>query len=94
MLTVCEYITQTDDLTFLSDGERRYGNTLFSICAEALRNGKPGRSSVVFPPGVKVRVKNKGDQKHKRGRKYLKCQAPVKVHPETKQYLPESDIHA
>jgi len=94
MLTVCEYIAQTDDLSFLSDGERRYGNTLFSLCAEALRNDKPGRPPVVLPPGVKVRVKNKGDQKHKRGPKRPKYQAPVKEHPETKQDLSESDIHA
>ncbi|MDH4316961.1 MAG: hypothetical protein OEV64_01100 [Desulfobulbaceae bacterium] len=60
MLTVCEYISQTKDITFLSDGERRYGNILFSICSEALRSGQPGRPLKVLPPGVKVRVKNKG----------------------------------
>jgi hypothetical protein len=43
MSTVCEYISRTGDLSFFSDGERRHGNTLFAFCAEALRNGKPGR---------------------------------------------------
>jgi hypothetical protein len=94
MLSVCEYIGQTDDLTFFSDGERRYGNTLFSFCAEALRSGKRGRPSQVLPPGVKVRVKNKGAQKHRRGRKRPKYQAPVPEHPETRQDILESDIHA
>lgn len=94
MHTVCEYIAQTADLTFFSDGERRYGNTLFSFCAEALRNGKRGRPAKVLPVGVKIRVKNKGARKHQRGRKRPKYQAPVPEHPETNQDIPETDIHA
>ena len=39
MRTVAAYLEQSDDLTFLSDGERRYGNTLFDLCAEVLREG-------------------------------------------------------
>ncbi len=92
--TVCEYISQTGDLSFFSDGERRYGNTLFAFCAEAFRSGKPGRPAKTLPCGVKVRVKNKGDQKHKRGPKRKKYQAPVNEHPETDQKLSESEIHA
>jgi len=94
MSTVCEYISQTDDLSFFSDGERRYGNTLFAFCAEAFRTGRPGRPPKTLPGGVKVRVKNKGDQKHKRGPKRKKYQAPIREHPETEQKLHESDIHA
>lgn len=48
----------------------------------------------MLPLGVKVRVKNKGDQKHKRGPKRDKYQAPVKEHPDTKQGVSDSDIHA
>ena len=87
MLIVCEYIAQTDDISFFPDGKRCYGNTLFSFCAEALRNGKLGRPPMVLPPGVKVRVKKNGDQKHKRDPKPAKYQAPVKEHPETNQEL-------
>ncbi|WP_446011964.1 IS1 family transposase [Candidatus Electrothrix sp.] len=94
MSTVCEYISQTGDLSFFSDGERRYGNTLFAFCAEALRNGKPGRPPKTLPKGLKLRVKNKGDQKHKRGPKRKKYQAPLREHPETDQELDESNIHA
>ncbi len=94
MSTVCEYISRTGDLSFFSDGERRYGNTLFSFCAEVFRSGKPGRPAKTLPRGVKVRVKNKGDQKHKRGPKRKKYQAPVNEHPETNQNLSESEIHA
>ncbi len=92
--TVRKYISRTGDLSFFSDGERRYGNTLFAFCAEALKNGKPGRPPKTLPRGVKVRVKNKGDQKHKRGPKRKKYQAPVNEHPETDQNLRESEIHA
>ena len=36
-------IEQTKTLNLLTDGERRYGNLLFEICHEVIRNGKPGR---------------------------------------------------
>jgi hypothetical protein len=39
-------------------------------------------------------VKNKGDQKHKRGPKRKKYQAPLKEHPQTDQEPDESEIHA
>ncbi|MBF0322458.1 MAG: hypothetical protein HQL62_05870, partial [Magnetococcales bacterium] len=94
MSTVCQFIDQTQDLTFLSDGERRYGNILFSLCAEALQTGTIGRPPKVLPKGVKVRVKNKGDQKHKRGPKRPKYQAPQREHPDTDQTLPDSEINA
>ncbi|MEZ4527329.1 MAG: IS1 family transposase [Desulfobacterales bacterium] len=94
MSTVCEYISRSGDLSLFSDGERRYGSTLFAFCAEVLRNGRPGRPAKTLPCGVKVRVKNKGDQKHKRGPKRKKYQAPLKEHPETNQKPDESEIHA
>jgi len=94
MGTVCKYVRQTGDLSFLSDGERRYGNTLFDLCSEALKTGKRGRPAKVLPKGVRVRVKNKGDQKHKKGRKRAKYQAPQREHPDTDQNLPDSEIHA
>ena len=37
METVGQYIDKTEDLSFLSDGERRYGNMLFSLCSEMLQ---------------------------------------------------------
>ncbi|MEO5371595.1 MAG: hypothetical protein H7833_16115 [Magnetococcus sp. DMHC-1] len=94
MGTVCQFIDQTQDLTYLSDGERRYGNILFSLCAEALQTGTTGRPPKVLPKGVKVRVKNKGDQKHKRGPKRPKYQAPQREYPDTDQTLPDSEINA
>ena len=69
MGTVCQYIAQTQQLSFFSDGQRLYGNTLFDLCAQTLHTGKRGRPCKTLPEGVKVRVKNKGDQKHKRGTK-------------------------
>nr|WP_319394653.1 IS1 family transposase [uncultured Desulfobacter sp.] len=94
MKTVCEYIDHTDDLSFLSDGERRYGNTLFELCSEVLKTGKRGRPPRVLPKGVRVRVKNKGDQKHQKGRKRPKYQAPQREHLDTAQNLKEFEIHA
>ncbi len=43
---------------------------------------------------MKVRLKNKGAQKHKRGPKRPKYQAPLKEHPQTPQSLPTQEIHA
>lgn len=92
--TVCKLIDRTKELSFLSDGERRYGNILFELCSEALKTGKRGRPAHVLPEGVRVRIKNKGGQKHKRGRNRPKYQAPQREHPNTDQNFPEKDIHA
>lgn len=94
MKTVCRYADHTDDLSFLSDGERRYGNMLFDLCSEVLQTGKRGRPPRTLPKGVRVRVKNKGDQKHKKGRKRPKYQLPQREHPDTNQDLLYTEIHA
>jgi hypothetical protein len=43
---------------------------------------------------VKVRLKNKGSQAHRRGRKRPKYQAPCPEHPDTCQNIETQDIHA
>jgi hypothetical protein len=78
----------------VTDGERRYGNLLFEICAEVLRTGKPGRPRKILPQGVKVRIKNKGSQGHKKGPKRPKYQDPQSEHPQTQQDLNNKEIHA
>jgi len=92
MQIVKELIEKTEDLSLLTDGERRYGNILFDICHEIVRSGNRGRPPKVLPEGVKVRVKNKG--KPKVGRPRPKYQAPKNEHPDTVQDLEESEIHA
>lgn len=92
--TLCKVIKQTHDLTLVTDGERRYGNLLFEVCQELIRTGKRGRPRTTLRRGVKVRLKNKGSQAHKRGRKRPKYEAPQSEHPETAQNLTTSQIHA
>jgi len=82
------------DLTLLTDGERRYGNLLFELCWELIHNGKPGRPKKTLKKGVKVRIKNKGSQAHKKGRKRPKYQAPWNEHPDTEPGVEEKQIHA
>ena len=94
MGTVCQYLSETQELSFFSDAERRYGKTLFDLCAQTLGTGKRGRLAQTLPAAVKVRVKNKGDQKHKGGPKRPKYQAPIKEHRQTHQQLNQSEIHA
>ena len=72
--TLAELVVQTEDITLLTDGERRYGKVLFEICHELLRTGKPGRPRKTLKKGVTVKVKNKGSQAHKKGRKKPKYQ--------------------
>ncbi len=93
MRTLCDIIEKTGDVTLMTDGERRYGNTLFEICYELLKTGKPGRPRKTLKKGVKVRVKNKGARRGP-GRKRPKYQAPRPEHPETLQNIKDSDIHA
>ena len=92
--TLAHVIEQTNDLSLVTDGERRYGNLLFEICRQVLRTGKPGRPRQTLPKGVRVRVKNIGDQAHRRGRKRPKYEAPQPEHPDTPQTLVPQLIHA
>lgn len=94
MEQLVEIIKQTDDLTLLTDGERRYSALLFEICYELLRTGKPGRPKKVLKEGVKVRLKNKGSQSGKPGPKREKYQTPKPEHPDTQQNIKNTDIHA
>jgi hypothetical protein len=94
MRLLCQVIEQTGDLTLLTDGERRYGGLLFELCSQALRTGKRGRPKKTLPKGVKVRLKNKGSQRQRRGPKRPKYQAPYPEHPDTAQPVATTEIHA
>jgi hypothetical protein len=67
---------------------------LFELCSELLRTGKRGRPPKALPKGVQVRIKNKGSQTHKRGRKRPKYQAPCREHPQTSSAIENAQIHA
>ena len=88
---ICQVIDQTEDLTLLTDGERRYGNFLFSACCQALYTGALGRPQLTLPEGVKVRLKNKGSSASASRPKY---QAPQNEHPDTVQNIDDKQIHA
>ncbi|MCP4577852.1 MAG: IS1 family transposase, partial [Deltaproteobacteria bacterium] len=92
--TMAELVDQTEDITLLTDGERRYGNILFEICHELLRTDKPGRPRKTLKKGVTVRVKNKGSQAHKRGPKRPKYQTTCPQHPETLNIISDEETHA
>ena len=94
MRSVAMYMKRTQDTTFLSDGERRYGNALFELCARAVRTGNRGRPRKMLPKGCRVRLKNKGSQRHRRGPKRPKYQAPQPDHPDTPRDIPKAAIHA
>src|SRR5499427_7623972 len=94
MRLLCPVIEPTGDLTLLTDGERRYGNLLFELCRQAPRNGKRGRPKKTLPKGVKVRLKNKGSQRHKRGPKRPKYHTPYPEHPDTAQPVATTEKHA
>ena len=91
--TLEKLVNQTQDLSLITAGERRYGNILFEICHEVIRNGNRGRPRKTLKKGVKVRVKNKGSQAHKRGSKRPKYQTPCSEHPKTSQNLCDKDVH-
>jgi len=91
---VAAYVKRTRDITFLSDGERRYGNALFELCAQTVRTGQRGRPRRTLPKGCRVRIKNKGRQSHRRGPKRPRYQAPQPEHPDTPRDVPEVAIHA
>lgn len=87
-------IDRTQDLTLLTDGERRYSSLLFTLCHDLLKTGKPGRPKKVLKKGVSIRLKNKGSQAHKPGPKKVKYQTPKPEHPDTQRVINDEDIHA
>ena len=89
-----EVIRCTCDVTLITDGERRYGNILFEICHEIVRTGCRGRPPKALLKGIKIRLKNKGSQRNKKGRKRNKYEAPHREHPDTCQNINDQDIHA
>ena len=94
MKTLDKIARQTHELSIFTDGERRYGNLLFEICSELVKDGRPGRPKKTFKRGVHVRVKNQGSQAHKKGPKRPKYQRPWREHPATARTIAETDIHA
>jgi transposase-like protein len=89
-----QLVSRTHGLSLLTDGERRYGNLLFEVCYELVKNGKRGRPKKTLKRGVRVRIKNKGSQARKKGRKRPKYQSPWTEHPPTSSMIEETDIHA
>jgi hypothetical protein len=75
----------------VTDGERRYGNLLFKICHELLRNGPPRRPPKVLLKGIKVRLKNKGDSAREPEHPRPKYEAQHREHPETRQDIAEME---
>jgi hypothetical protein len=94
-ISILEQIVNcTTDISLLTDGERRYGNLLFEVCHELVKTGKRGRPKKTLKRGIRVRIKNKGSQSRKKGRKRPKYQSPWAEHPETTHTIEETDIHA
>jgi hypothetical protein len=87
-------VNTTNDLSLLTDGERRYGNLLFEVCHALVKNGKRGRPKKTLKRGGRVRIKKKGSQSRKKGRKRPKDQNPWAEHPETTHTIDETDIQA
>ena len=94
MKTLDKIARQTHDLSIFTDGERRYGNLLFEICYDLVHHGKPGRPKKICKKGGHVRLKKKGAQAHKKGRKRPRYQSPWREHPETARTMEETDIQA
>ena len=92
--TLVKIIENTADFSLFTDGERRYGKILFEICYELIRTGKRGPLRKTLKKGAKVRIKNKGSQSHKKGRKHPKYQSPWQEHPDTDSNIDEKQIHA
>lgn len=47
--TLADVANRTQQTTLITDGEKRYGSTLFEVCSEVLRTGKRGRPKKHYP---------------------------------------------
>jgi len=86
--------TAKSGLTLLPDGERRYGSRLFALWSQARHTGQRGRPKKTLPKGVKVRSKNQGSQRPKRGPKRPKDPTPYPAPPDTAPPLATTEMHA
>src|SRR5262245_19803233 len=85
---------QTHDLSIFTNGERDYDPLLLPLGYDVKNNRKPGSPKKTFKKGAHVRLKHKGSQAHKKGRKRPKYQRPWREHPETTRTIAETDFHA
>ncbi len=46
--TLVKVAQNTEQTTLLTDGEKRYGTTLFEVCSETIRTGKRGRPKKLY----------------------------------------------
>ena len=92
--TFADLFDQTEAIALFTDGERRYGKLLFSICNEILHNGKRGRPPKLLPKGMTVGLKNKSSKRRDSEGKLKKVETPQPEHPETNFSLQETEVHA
>ncbi len=88
-----EVIKQSKEFTLVTDGERRYGNILLNLCHETINDGQKESPSTVLKEGVRVGLKNKGQDKTAPSSK-PKYERPQPEHPNTQHALNEQDINA
>ena len=46
--TLADVLKQTEQMTLITDGEKRYGTTLFEVCSEVLKADKRGRPKKLY----------------------------------------------
>ena len=79
----------SEEMSFFSDGERRYGLTLFQLCQQWTIQGSQAQKTL--PLWLQVRLKNKGSQKAENPR--TKYESPVPHAPGSRE-IEEGEIHA
>lgn len=94
MATLARLIDKSTFLTLITDGEKSYGARLFEVCHEMIMTGKPGRPKKTLKKGVRVALKNKGKQNHKKGPKKKKYERPWPEHPDTNSFIENREIQA
>jgi len=62
-----------------------------NFCVPVNQGGRPRKT---LKKGVTGRVKNKGSQAHKKGRKRPKYQTTCPLHPETMNNISDAETHA
>ena len=90
---LADIVQQTEGLTLVTDGERRYGSILFKICQTVVRTGQRGWPRHTLPARRPGALKNKGNLAHRRGPERPKYEAPQPENPDKHAALPEYASH-
>jgi transposase-like protein len=75
--TMADVAKRTKQTTLITDGEKRYGTTLFEVCSEVLRTSQRGRPKKPYPRAYALLVRTKAPERENGAGNHRNINVPV-----------------